>query len=528
MHRPPPTPAAAPAVRAPRVRQSRWLGLISVSCFLSVLFLLPVTLEPVNVQRYYLALVLTALTFIPLVARLASGSLDIFEPIIPISLLIGLSYGFRAMYIAYTPEALAPIRSGMLPFEDYIERALLLTMAGYGAMLAGYFVLAAPLGVKPLAAMSFARRTWAPARLDAWKIAVLLGIAVFSSLATRSADPNTVAASTTLRGMTANFAQVTAAILALHMAAGDRRWWLRAATWAVALPLAAWQSLALAGKTYVLQFVHVVVAGRHYAKRRVSPAAVAVGVIVLVLVVFPTVNLFRIGGSERDTGTFAPRAFVDQVIALPLEFAGMTPGEYAQLALDNLMSRSTGVDALSLVMKYDVSKELGNPAAYAYIPFYAFIPRAIWPDKPVLRQGVLFGRLLLIPSFVGAQSFTPFGIFHIGDLFVSFGVAGVMIGMCVMGFAYRLLYKFLDPQNSPDLGIKFLYILVLWGMVNGFESDIPSTYANLLKSLLVWSVLKVWLNAPVPGEAPRRVTAARLRPWAPGIPFVPARSRLTR
>jgi hypothetical protein len=67
---------------------------------------------------------------------------------------------------------------------------------------------------------------------------------------------------------------------------------------------------------------------------------------------------------------------------------------------------------------------------------------------------------------------------------------------------YRLVYRFFDPMHSNDLGIKFLYILVLWAMVNGFESDIPSAYSNLLKSLAVWAAIKVWLNQRQPIRLP--------------------------
>ena len=179
------------------------------------------------------------------------------------------------------------------------------------------------------------------------------------------------------------------------------------------------------------------------------------------------------------------------------------------------MSRSTGIDALSLLLKYDVSRELGNPTAYLYIPVYAFIPRVIWPTKPVLNQGTRFGRLLVNPTFEGADIITSFGIFHIGDLLVSFGVAGVLIGMCVLGCVYRLVYKFFDPLNSPDLGVKFLYIFLLWDLVNGFEGDIPSAYANMLKSLLVWVLMKSWLNAPSTDSAtrqPRMLHASMARP----------------
>jgi hypothetical protein len=66
--------------------------------------------------------------------------------------------------------------------------------------------------------------------------------------------------------------------------------------------------------------------------------------------------------------------------------------------------------------------------------------------------------------------------------------------MCLLGFLFRVVYQLFDPARSPDLGMKFVYIVLLWGIVNGFESDIPTIYGNLLKSLVIWILIKLWLN----------------------------------
>jgi hypothetical protein len=236
--------------------------------------------------------------------------------------------------------------------------------------------------------------------------------------------------------------------------------------------------------------------------------ALAIGA-VAVLAVFPTINVFRESYVTEDA------SLLSRVADTQDRLRQMTGQEYARFAGDNLMTRSNGVDALALSMKYDVSNELGNPAAYAYIPIYAFIPRVIWPDKPILDQGVRFGRLLLVGGLEGANSLTSFGMYHIGDLYVSFGTVGLFVGMCALGFMFRLAYAFLDPLHTPDLGIKFLYILVIWAMVSGFETDVPTVYANLLKFLLVWIAIKMWL-APSASTAVRHRLA--FRPHASPVP----------
>ena len=327
---------------------------------------------------------------------------------------------------------------------------------------------------------------------------MLIVLEIFGSMLLGTLNRDNVDASRNVVGMIADLVQITGCLLMLYASAGDNRAWMHAVTWGVLLPVAAWQSLALGAKAFVLKFCYAVIAARHYGRRRISLGTFGGVAVVLVLLVFPIIN------TQRDDP-----ARVAQL------FQRFSPGEYAQLAAEGVLSRATGIDVLSLVMKYDVSEELGNPEAYASIPIYAFIPRAIWRDKPVLDQGTRFGRLLLIPSFEGRLSIASFGMFHIGDLYVTFGVTGLMIGMCVLGFLYRMIYKFFDPVRTPDLGVKFLYIMLLWSIVSGFESDVPSVWSNLLKTAAVLAAIKMWMDHRVASGAGHRRPVPGFRQPAP-------------
>jgi hypothetical protein len=466
-----------------------------------LLVLTSLLVRPERAALYYLALLLAGLALLPLVVRAVAGTLDLFEPIIPISLLIVLAYSVRTMYIAYVPRS---IGFGSLAYDDQIAAALLLTMAAYLALVFGYYVLGGALRPKPMSERWFAGRRWAPA-LPGWKILVLLGIGTYATrvAAASGTGLQDVTAATTLIGFAASSLQIAACILALHAAAGHASPWLRFFVWGVAVPLAAWQALTLGGKAYLLSVVYIVIAARHYVSQRTRLGIVLAITGVAVLTVFPIINVLRVD----DPRTVARGALVERVAAVLDGFAGMTPAEYMRFAAENTMTRFNGVDALALSMKYNVSDELGNPMAYAYIPFYAFVPRLVWPDKPVLDQGVRFGQILLIGGFAGASSVTSIGMYHLADLFVSFGAIGVLIGMMVLGCLYRLVYAFLDPLHTPDAGVKFLYILVLWAMVSGFETDVPTVYSGLLKFLPLWMAIKLWMSRPLPSTALRRPAA---------------------
>jgi hypothetical protein len=503
------------------------LQVVGIALLLGISLLMPVLMPAANAQVYYIAAVLTLLTCVPLVLGVMSGKLDVFEPIIPISALIGLAFGIRAMYLAYEPaNTLLPVYLNRVPFDDFIATALMMAIAAYCALLVGYYVIGSRFRMMtPLHLRPFARRRGWPERAHGGKIVALIAIAMWATFMRISAGEvvggaggaGSVTAGTFTLMLLSGFAQCAACILGLYIARGDNRRWLPVVLWLVTLPLTVIQSLAFAGKTPVLLAVYVIMAAHHYGKRRLRLGIVAAGVAVSVLLVFPTVNLFRIA-DESPLGAAAPtpQQFAANVAAIPQLFAGMTGAEYVQLAAEGILVRSNGADALAMLMKYDVSEEMGDPSLYLKIPLIAFVPRLLWPDKPVIQAGAVFGRLFFIPiDYQSSLDSISIGMYHIGDLYLTFGVAGVLIGMCVLGCLYRLFYQLFDPGRSADIGLKFLYIIVLFPLVNGFESDIPTTFGNLLKSLLVWTLIKAWFDAPVRDRA----TGASTR----GPVFGPAR-----
>ena len=471
---------------------------------------LPFAMRPDHVTTYFLALLLTVLTLLPIVTRLAAGTLDVFEPIILISALIGLDFGVRSMYLAYEPATLQSLRLGPHPYEDYIERALILMTAAYVSLLAGYYVVSRAIRFAP------SRRTvsiWPASRVSGVKVATLLVVgAATTAVRIQLGDVNGMSAfndvteTTFILNQLSFGGQYVACILALYIAAGDSRRWLRLTILLGALPLCVFQSLVFGTKTAALLPLYAIVAARHYVKRPLQLSVLVAGAVITMLVVFPPLNAFR----SNERGTFVSSRsgaaeFARSVAFIPTYFAGMGVSDYLALAGESVMARATGIDSLSLLMKYDQFHELGDGSSYLNIPLYAFVPRLLWPDKPTVNRGGQFGSLFVVPIEEAANSFTSFGVFHTGDLLASFGVIGVLIGLCLLGCLYRVTYNFFDPRHSLDLGTKFIYIFLLWNMINGFESDIPTVYGNILKSLIVWTAIKMWMNVrTAPG--PLRVT----------------------
>jgi hypothetical protein len=493
-----------------RLASPRTLAGAAAALVLTLVFLMPFAVRPVDTPAYYMGLALFLLTLLPVVVRMMTGDLDVFEPIVPISLLIGLAFGIRAMYLVYDPSSFSTwlVR---VSFDDFIARALVMAIAAYCALLVGYYLVAKPVVTLLRHNPYVPRRTW-PRTMHGGKLLMLVAVSLvamavrvylgeFDGIVNGATEVTSV---TFVLGILSTLAQYAACALALYVAAGDGRPWLRFVLWAGVLPLAALQSLAFGGKTPILLALYAVMAARHYAKRRLSVPVLAAGVVVAVLVVFPTVNAFRVPSERMLAGSatdLTVQGFASRVAAIPSLFAGMRVSEYTQFAAESVLGRANGIDSLAVIMKYGDAVDLGNPDAYWQIPLYAFVPRAVWHDKPVILTGTEFARLFVTPSEEGLREYPSIGVFHVGDLYASFGGSGVLIGMCILGFLFRVVYQLFDPARSPDLGMKFVYIVLLWGIVNGFESDIPTIYGNLLKSLAIWILIKMWLNGrPTPAR----------------------------
>lgn len=85
-----------------------------------------------------------------------------------------------------------------------------------------------------------------------------------------------------------------------------------------------------------------------------------------------------------------------------------------------------------------------------------FVPRSIWPDKPLVL-GLEVGNELYGMGLVGTENLSG-PIF--GDLYYDFGLIGVALGGCMVAYAFRRLLVFGETINGiPALGILVMSTL---------------------------------------------------------------------
>lgn len=129
---------------------------------------------------------------------------------------------------------------------------------------------------------------------------------------------------------------------------------------------------------------------------------------------------------------------------------------------------------------------------YLYL-FISFIPRIIWPGKPLEHSGLDFGvayGLNRAGDFDTAVAYT-----WIGETFLNFGWVGFIVAFGY-GVLYRFIYDyFFHTKKITNLGLLF-YTATLYIMVRG--DQFAGQFSGLFKLLLVLLILSIPFIRKVP------------------------------
>lgn len=106
-----------------------------------------------------------------------------------------------------------------------------------------------------------------------------------------------------------------------------------------------------------------------------------------------------------------------------------------------------------------------------------WIPRVLWPDKPVTIDPAKYGDLYFNYSD-NAFAVTPFG-----DLLRNFGPWGVPLGMILLGFILRIIYGSLREGQPFSFWRAVMYYMLLTSV--SYEGTYSATIPFLVKVLLI-------------------------------------------
>ena len=154
------------------------------------------------------------------------------------------------------------------------------------------------------------------------------------------------------------------------------------------------------------------------------------------------------------------------------------------LALDLRLNQNYIVGAGVLRHRADAVKLLYG----ATLPVWAFIPRAIWPDKPAVGGG---GDLVTEFTGIGFAEGTSVGVGQVLEFYMNFGMWGVLAGFAVLGFIFMRL----DQHIMRALAMRNIHHLVrcslpglalLSPMGNLKETLVAVAAAAIVSQLLIY------------------------------------------
>jgi len=172
-------------------------------------------------------------------------------------------------------------------------------------------------------------------------------------------------------------------------------------------------------------------------------------------------------------------------LATALTATRWTPTEVGE----QLMARFYGIDALTLCVR-DTPEVMDFQYGSTIAPILtAWIPRAIFPEKPVVTFGKVFGETYMKEHFAGTG--TSASPTLLGDAYINFHLPGMLLVSFAYGAVLRTIYTW-TIQSHFGAPAVFLYIGTLPLGISAWEGAIgASLVLAAVRIIVLLSV--VWL-----------------------------------
>lgn len=257
--------------------------------------------------------------------------------------------------------------------------------------------------------------------------------------------------------------------------------------WVVLVSEVAW-GLASGMKARALQPFIIVAIISSLVERRFNKRWVAVVLLGLVAL-YPFSNNYR--RLVRDEGGLAsPAAVASTGLKALSETRASRSGvsSWARNGWRMSVKRLDMLTSVGLVLWLGPrARHLQGKERWWMIPYYPFIPRFVWPSKPILNKGSRFSVA------TGSVATSSRAITYPGDLDSLYGMPGVVLGMFLLGVVCQALTNTvigrLDKRRLFVYAAMFMY-------VSRLEADSFGYLTSLLKTFVMLSVVALVIYRP--------------------------------
>jgi hypothetical protein len=253
-------------------------------------------------------------------------------------------------------------------------------------------------------------------------------------------------------------------------------------------------------------------------------ARLALGLVALLLVLFPLNAAYRseVHNEGSITSVETGKNAIGRAVGTVSEGSQM---DFLESAVESAANR---MNLLPVIVFLDQEKEIGGSSSIEgderiwMIPYYPFVPRYLWKDKPILDKG---RRLSLAMGSTESSStaVTPFG-----DLLVTGGLWAMLVGMAGVGVVIQFITNLVSRNFSPKA--LFIYC-VIFSKFYAPEMDVTMFGTSLIQTAVVALVAayfvygeKLFHLAPKQPSMPRSRVTMRLAAVRHGQ-MLPSRAR---
>ena len=222
-------------------------------------------------------------------------------------------------------------------------------------------------------------------------------------------------------------------------------------------------------------------ARRRQHKGLLASTGLAVTALAFLLLVIPFNQSYR-GAARSEAGTLSTRQALEAAPSILGQTIGTgNPGRVISSSTSLLLTRIREIDGPAIILERTPA-QIGfvSPVRLIQAPVATLVPRAVWPDKPILASGYEFSQTYyqLPPTAYTSSAITP-----VGDLYRHGGWIPVIMGMFLLGCGVRFLDDVMDVYGNPHS--IFLFLLLFPSLVKQEDAWV-GTLAGVPGMLLIW------------------------------------------
>jgi hypothetical protein len=447
---------------------------------------------------------LAAICFFPMRLWFSRGAGEV-----PMFEVLCLAYALQFSVPLYLePNALVILNDSVTLRWDDVFRALLISILGVSAMIAGYYIIRSG---KPARNLPRIDLPLAPARRTQYLVlAFALGLGgMLLQLAGIGGNADS-SFGAIIRLLAMQFSTATV-ILAYQVYNGRRRSPALALTLYGLVAVAVLLGLATGLLENALIPLVLLFIVRWHATHS-FPWWFLVGGFALFVVLTPVKNQYR-DQVWYGTGNYTLSERIDLWATLGLQSVqNVVSGDILTTsgpAITQAMARFDLLHKFAYVQAETPSVvPYYNGATYGYF-LYAWVPRVVWPDKPSASTAnntvdVDYGFLY---SFQTGT--TNIGIGQLPEAFANFGVLGVIFIMLLQGLLFGTLDRALNNPHSD--GGRAIYLSIMVFFLNGIGSSAAILFGAIIQyTIASVLILRIFATGFTSGQKARR---PERKPW---------------